>query len=207
MIRRFLHLVSPVSLTTCLLIFPSRSQQIWILSFALPNWYLGLGKRSKNDDTTSSLARRDISCYQDAIKVTHDLFLLLPLEQTFSLSTNSPISLHMELTAHGINYICNLPVHGIDFLHKYSRRGLIHVRQGSSLTLECAFYVSESSELLNLPVKWLWQDRPIGNNSKGILSNQIFSIEEFEAPLPSASSSSLQGSNSTSLGRKVRLCL
>jgi len=55
------------------------------------------------------------------------------------------------------------------------------VKQGNPLTLSCSFYVSESNELLNLPVKWFWQDRPIGNNSKGILSNQVFLIHESEA--------------------------
>ena len=49
------------------------------------------------------------------------------------------------------------------------------------MSLECSFFVSESNELVKtLPVKWFWQDRPIGNNSKGILSNQIFLIHESE---------------------------
>ena len=58
---------------------------------------------------------------------------------------------------------------------------VIQVKQGNSLTLDCAFYVSEKfDELVNLPVKWFWQERPIGNNSRGILSNQVFLIHESE---------------------------
>lgn len=51
------------------------------------------------------------------------------------------------------------------------------------MSLQCSFYMDEGLEPQYLPVKWLWQDRPIGNNSEGVVPNQVFMISEFEAPL------------------------
>lgn len=43
--------------------------------------------------------------------------------------------------------------------------------------------MKESPELENLGVKWMWQERIIGNRSKGLVQNQIFTIREYESAL------------------------
>ena len=58
----------------------------------------------------------------------------------------------------------------------------IDVHPGRSVALECAFYMEETDDLSNLPVKWKWQDRDLVDGSKG-LANQKFTIKEFTKPL------------------------
>lgn len=58
----------------------------------------------------------------------------------------------------------------------------IDVHPGKSVALECAFYMTETQDLSNLPIKWIWQDRDLVNGSKG-LANQKFTIKEFTKPL------------------------
>lgn len=58
----------------------------------------------------------------------------------------------------------------------------IDVHPGKSVALECAFYMKETEDLSNLPIKWKWQDRDLVNGSKG-LANQKFTIKEFTKPL------------------------
>lgn len=59
----------------------------------------------------------------------------------------------------------------------------IDVYPGKSVALECSFYMKETEDLSNLPIKWKWQDRELVNGSKGLVANQKFTIKEFTKPL------------------------
>ncbi|XP_074602178.1 uncharacterized protein LOC141855888 isoform X2 [Brevipalpus obovatus] len=56
---------------------------------------------------------------------------------------------------------------------------LYRLEQYSNLSLQCSFYMDDSQPLA---IKWYWQNRPITNNSEGIIPTQHFSIRETDDP-------------------------
>lgn len=60
---------------------------------------------------------------------------------------------------------------------------IYQVEQGKNLELECKFYMDEGSDHQPLTIKWFWQDRPITNNSEGVVQPQQFRILEYDSLL------------------------
>uniref|UniRef100_T1KTD7 Ig-like domain-containing protein n=1 Tax=Tetranychus urticae TaxID=32264 RepID=T1KTD7_TETUR len=54
---------------------------------------------------------------------------------------------------------------------------IYRIEQYNNFSLSCSFYMEDSQPLA---IKWYWQNRPISNNSEGIIPNQHFRIKETD---------------------------
>lgn len=66
------------------------------------------------------------------------------------------------------------------FIKFFSDR-IYQVAQGTNLALECSFQVESTLDSQPAVIRWLWQgNRPITNNSEGVVSSQRFLITEYD---------------------------
>lgn len=77
--------------------------------------------------------------------------------------------------------------------------------QGSNLALECSFQVESTLGSQPAVIRWLWNgNRPITNNSEGVVSSQRFLISEYDYYLTTETTStpylSTPASTNASLG-------
>lgn len=69
----------------------------------------------------------------------------------------------------------------IVFLFSFNSDRVYQVPQGSNLALECSFQVESTLDSQPAVIRWLWNgNRPITNNSEGVVSSQRFLITEYD---------------------------
>lgn len=71
------------------------------------------------------------------------------------------------------------------------------VAQGTNLALECSFQVESTLDSQPALIRWIWQNRPITNNSEGVVSSQRFIITEYDYYLTTETTSTPYLYNST----------